>query len=173
MKEKLRPLFLCSQGCHCRQNNTQKEPRKSSPAPLCLLMTTAPMFSSVRLSYSTPWGEPYSPFKSILLPLIFTNRNAFHNTYISFSRPSQKLTDASGGLMGSMSTRDVQELGPRSQELSVKFPEHNSDLRKLQRIWQKQRDFQRSCCSVEGLREKNGWKFKQGSNCHLHSEFPV
>lgn len=40
----------------------------------------------------------------------------------------------SGRVMGSMRAKDVQELGPQNVAPSVKFPEHNSGLRKLQRI---------------------------------------
>lgn len=75
-------FFLGPQECHYKQNNMQKKPKKSSPAPLCLHTMTIQMFSSVPLSCSIPWGKPYSPFKSILLPLIFTGRNAIHNTCI-------------------------------------------------------------------------------------------
>lgn len=75
-------FFLCPQECHHKQNNMQKKPKKSSPAPLCLHTMTIQMFSSVRLSCSIPWGKPYCPFKSILLPLIFTGRNTIHNACI-------------------------------------------------------------------------------------------
>lgn len=78
MKEKLRPLFLCPQDCHCKRNNMQKKPNKSSPTPLCLPITRIQMFSSFPLSFSIPWAELYSPFTSILLPLTFTNRNTIH-----------------------------------------------------------------------------------------------
>ena len=76
------PFFFCPQECHYKQNNTQKKPKKSSPAPLRLHTVTIQMFSSVRLSCSIPWGKPYCPFKSILLPLIFTGRNTIHNACI-------------------------------------------------------------------------------------------
>lgn len=66
MKEIL--LFLCPQDCHCRQNNMQNKPEKSSPTPSCLPTATIWTFSSVRLSFSIRWGEPYSPFRSILCP---------------------------------------------------------------------------------------------------------
>ena len=75
-------FFFCPQECHYKQNNMQKKPKKSSPAPLPLHTVTIQMFSSVRLSCSIPWGKPYSPFRSILLPLIFTGRNTIHSTCI-------------------------------------------------------------------------------------------
>ena len=89
VKEKLRLpffffslFFFCPQECHYKQNNMQKKPKKSSPVPLCLHTMTIQMFSSVQLSCSIPWGKPYCPFKSILLPLIFTGRNTIHNACI-------------------------------------------------------------------------------------------
>lgn len=62
--------------------------------------------------------------------------------------------------------------GSRNAGPAGKFPEHTSDLTRLQRTWKKPRDSQRNCCNMEGSLRRSGWRARRGSSGRGHSKFP-